>query len=177
MRFLLLLAGLLCLGLGSAAVCAAETVPPGNSAATQYTETFPTSQGNQASGTGGRHPSPSRVLGAPQAHRLRALGARGQAAAALAAATAPPRAQPSGRRVATGRGSEDRVVAEGRAVPTQRLRLSDPGSSSGLGAAVGQATGISAGGAAGLLLPTVLLAVLVWATAFARRRRQARPAS
>ncbi|HET8566499.1 MAG TPA: hypothetical protein VFL77_08510 [Solirubrobacterales bacterium] len=167
MRALALLGGLFCLYLGPAAVCGAETVPPGNSAAAQYTETYPTSQGNEQGGSGGSHRSPARTLGSRNAGRLEALGPQGRAAAALAAATAPSPAQPgAGAGPAGGRGGG---APAGRSTPAERL--SEPGGSSAIGDALGQAVGVSAGGGTGLVLPAALLAVLAWAAAYAWRRR------
>jgi hypothetical protein len=81
----------------------AETVvPPGNSAATQYTETFPTPSGNaevnspiSGGGRGGHHPSngggrsPEKVLGSDTAHQLEEHGQDGQSVATLATEAAP----------------------------------------------------------------------------------------
>ena len=73
------------------AAAAAAPVPPGNSAATQYTEAFPTAGGQAESrerqGSQGREPS--EVLGKDNAQRLESQGAAGEAAAAIAAETAP----------------------------------------------------------------------------------------
>lgn len=135
----------------SATAMAQRVVPPGNSAANQYTETYPTAGGG-AEGTGGGGRSPAAALGSRNAARLEALGAQGRAAAALAAATAPGSHAVEGRRA---RGS---VLAE-------------PGGSSGLGEAVGAATGTSQG-LPGLLLPLAIGAAALGSLAFLWRRRR-----
>ena len=68
-----------------APVAGAETVvPPGNSAVTQYTESFPTSGGNTKSNSGiNGDASPSKVLGARNAHKLESKGQVGQEVATL----------------------------------------------------------------------------------------------
>jgi len=75
------------------AVAGAEyLVPPGNSAATQYTEAVPTAGGPKATGNS-RHgkagKTPKQVLGHKNAAKLDAQGPEGRAAAEVAAETAP----------------------------------------------------------------------------------------
>lgn len=74
---------------------AGQVVPPGNSAATQYTQVFPTSGGNVEvgntigeSGAGGGK-KPSQVIGKKTAQELESQGAEGAAVAQLAAESAP----------------------------------------------------------------------------------------
>jgi hypothetical protein len=62
-------------------------VPPDNSAANQYTESFPGAGGE--SGGKRKHVSPGDTLGARNADRLEKHGAAGKAAAEVAAQTAP----------------------------------------------------------------------------------------
>jgi hypothetical protein len=74
---------------------AGEVVPPGNSAATQYTQVFPTSGGNVAVGTsigesnGGRQKPPAQVIGKKTTQELESQGPEGKAVAQLAAESAP----------------------------------------------------------------------------------------
>src|SRR3954469_21624068 len=174
---------------------AAETVvPPGNGAATQYTEGFPTSSGNAVSGNGinggGRRSSPSHVLGHSNAEKLEGEGQVGKETARVAAETAPSRAGPSpapaSRRsggspqdtagggnagqVAANDGGDSGVQTQSLVQHTGRSAESGDGSS-GLGEVIGQATG-SSSGESGLLLPLVLLAAVVGAFAYAWRRRR-----
>jgi hypothetical protein len=77
-------------------------VPPGNSAATQYTEQFPTAGGNAKSnagingGGGGSAKPPSKVLGHENAQKLESKGPVGTEVAKLAAESAPVSATPAG---------------------------------------------------------------------------------
>jgi MYXO-CTERM domain-containing protein len=78
-----------------------QVVPPGNSAATQYTQAFPTSGGNVVSGTsigqpngGGGHKSPSKVIGKQTTEELESQGSEGKAVAELAAEGAPETSEP-----------------------------------------------------------------------------------
>jgi cobalamin biosynthesis Mg chelatase CobN len=74
---------------------AGEVVPPGNSAATQYTQVFPTSGGNVAVGTsigesnGGGQKPPAKVIGKKTTQELESQGPEGKAVAQLAAESAP----------------------------------------------------------------------------------------
>ncbi|HSS32198.1 MAG TPA: hypothetical protein VLL27_02850 [Solirubrobacterales bacterium] len=80
-----------------ATVAAAEIVPPGNSAVNQYTETFPTSKGEEKSElekkTGVK---PGDVLGAGKTRKLDEKGAAGKAVAQFTAETAPTSSSDSG---------------------------------------------------------------------------------
>lgn len=134
---------------------AQRVVPPGNSAANQYTETFPT-PGGSGLVTGGSHRSPAEILGARNARRLEALGAEGQAAAALAAATAPIRRTAGGQ---SGSGNDGAKAGE-------------PAGSSGLGEVIVHATGLSSTGQTGLLLPLVLVAAVVGSLVFLWRQKR-----
>lgn len=72
---------------------AENIVPPGNSAATQYTETFPTAGGNAAiknsSIGGGEKRSPDKVLGHSTTKKLEEHGNEGRAVVELASEGAP----------------------------------------------------------------------------------------
>lgn len=131
---------------------AVKLVPPGNSAANQYTETLPGPGGGSPSSEVKSGAPPAKVLGAANAARLEALGPEGQAAARLAATTAPH---------AVGKGEPGGV----KAAPV-------PSGSSGLGQVLRQLTGTSGSGGMGLLLPLVIVLALGGSLGFfvARRR-------
>jgi len=165
-------------------VAAAETVvPPGNSAATQYTETFPTSNGeadlNQ--GINGGEVDPSKVLGAENARRLESAGAEGRQVAMIAAATAPPAPETEsggghpashGAGAGSGRGSGGSGGAPQNGSQERRnVRVDQPSGSSGLGQVLGQATGTDSG-RLGLWLPLLIVATIAWALAYAWRQRR-----
>lgn len=185
------------LALPSSAI-AEEVVPPGNSAATQYTEAIPTAGGPKQTGRPKhRHSqSPSKVLGARNAHKLDSRGATGHAVATLAAETAPaptPAATESAPRAASphreGAGQPAGAGSRGGGPapkPTQPRHETGgappageqapagahlPNGSSGFGQVLAKATGTSSG-ETGLLLPLALLATLAWAVAYALRRRK-----
>lgn len=157
------LAAVVAIALQPVAASAQPVVPPGNSAANQYTETYPTAGGNTPTGNGSA-PSPAKALGTRNARRLQALGPQGRAAAAVAAATAPAVEieAASGR---PHRGSSPKKNAEDS--PT----MAHPGGSSGLSEVIGQATGSSSSGRMGLLLPLIILGVIAWSIAHVWRRR------
>lgn len=101
MRKAILLAFAL-LALAVPAGAAAQIVPPGNSAAAQYTETFPTSQGEKdTQGQRKKHVTPEKVIGKEKTKALEAQGPEGEAVADFAAETAPITSgggeEPSGR--------------------------------------------------------------------------------
>lgn len=143
-----ILAAALVLAATPGSALALKLVPPGNSAADQYTETLPGTQGGVPTDEIGRGESPAKVLGSSNAARLEALGEEGRAAAELAAATAPGRAG----------------VGEATAAP---------GSSSGLSEVLGQVTGTSGSGGMGMLLPLAIALALAGSLAFAVGRRRA----
>lgn len=135
---------------------AQRVVPPGNSAVTQYTQTFPTGGGNSAARHRG-HRSPAKVLGAATARRMQATGPTGSAAANLAAATAPG---------ATRAGGPNATQALLRA-PHGAM----PAGSSGLRKVLAQATGSSDSGELGLLLPLLILAAISGSAVYFWRHR------
>jgi hypothetical protein len=175
------------------AASAAPLVPPGNSAANQYTETFPTTGGNaEAKGKG--KATPGAVLGAGNTKKLDSKGKQGREAAAVVAATAP---QPvTGSTAGEETGGEDSSVAGGGAKggsgsggqPDGGSAASGGGGSgstsgdgaeaagsegsSGIGEVLGQATGSSSSGGIGLLLPLIVLGSIAWAVAFFLRRKR-----
>lgn len=140
---------------------AAAAVPPGNSGADEYAESFPGAGGNQPSANPERDSqptTPSRALGEENAERLEAAGPDGRAAAQLAASTAPGRAGDSPR---AGRG-------DGKPL---RESLRDSNGDGVLGVAT-KALGGSGSGGMGILLPAILFATLALATGAAIARRQ-----
>lgn len=181
--------------LASPALASAESiVPPGNSAATQYTETFPSSQGNVEvnSGIGGGGRSPEQALGKPTAHALESQGREGRAVAALAAEAAPggaagePGNGGSGHHgAAAGAGGSNGAGGSGGsgasspggsgsgALPSGSgaVAVSASSGSGGLGQVVSHAT-LSDSGEMGVFLPLILTAALIWSVLYAWRRRQ-----
>jgi hypothetical protein len=133
-------------------------VPPGNSAASQYTEAFPTAGGAATTKKRG-HRSPAKVLGPDKVRRLKAEGPQGQEVAAVVAATAPSAIQ------------ADRAP---RAESGPGPRGEDPSGSSGLREVIAQATGSSDSGQMGILLPLLILGAFICSAAyFWHQRRRA----
>lgn len=71
------------------AAAAAQIVPPGNSAAAQYTETIPTSQGEKNAQGPKQHVNPNDVIGSKNTKKLEEQGPEGAAVAEFTAETAP----------------------------------------------------------------------------------------
>jgi hypothetical protein len=179
------------LSLAAMAVCAAPllpvasaaVIPPGNSAANQYTEAFPTTGGSTPTGGKG-HTTPAKALGAKNAKRLEAQGAEGRAAAEVAAATAPV-VRPGGSSPARGSSLLHGTARSGTQPTTSAGQSSTrvsghpprgssgaSGGSSGVGEVLAQATGSSSSGRLGLFLPLLIAAAIVWSVAYAFRRRR-----
>lgn len=174
-----------------ASAVAAAYVPPGNSAATQYTEAVPTAGGPKATGNSKHRQSstPDKVLGKRNAEKLDAQGQEGKEAAEVAAATAPDTSA-----VETGSGGAsqgngaagtgDSKPENGAGSPSRQddgassatTRSSDPDGSSALGEVASQVTGSSSSGGIGLLLPLAIVAAVAGAIAYLIRQRR-RPAS
>lgn len=157
----LIAAGLLAL---SAPTAGAAVVPPGNSAANQYTESFPTAGGQatpgktiRAQGGGGS----SQALSGAEAQQLEAAGPTGRALAEVVAETAPTGVAPTGS-AAKG----DRADAE---PGTANRAEQSPEGSSALREVLGQAAGSSGGTSP--LLPILILATLIGAAAYWMRHR------
>lgn len=164
------------IGLPAAASAEEAVIPPGNSAANQYTEAYPTPGGDKKSDEAATHRSPVSVLGGRNATKLQRQGPAGRAAASLAAATAPappPSADADGRgadrpgdrdsgSATRGDAAGDRAGAVGGAGGRMPASLPTDGGSSALSSAFEQATGLSSGGGAGLLLPAILLATILF---------------
>lgn len=176
-----------------AAVAMGEVIPPGNSAATQYTEAIPTPGGDKKTDEAAHHRSPVKVLGNSNTRKLRQQGPDGHAAAETAAATAPapvasetPVAPPSeskdegaveggsGSSAGSGKGDGGGPAAQktqpssSASAPTTDLSSG----SSGVGSAIEQATGLSTSGQSGMLLPLVILATIVLSIAYLWRQRR-----
>jgi len=149
---------------------AAYLVPPENSAATQYTEAYPTAGGNRnIEATERRNRSPEEVLGGDKARKLESQGPAGEAAAELAAATAPIAAGVSSP--ASGDRRDGGADGAAGAEPGRDAAAASEGSSP-LGEVIGEATGSSSDGGMGLLLPLAIVAAIVWAMAYLWRDRK-----
>jgi hypothetical protein len=171
----------------------AALVPPGNSAANQYTETFPTTGGNaEAKGKG--KVTPGDVLGSRNAKKLDSAGKRGREAAAVVAATAPPAAiapaegggdpgaggggDPgaggggAGAAPTGGAGEDGSATGSGSGPGLSQAVAEGASGSSGFSEVLGQATGSSSSGGTGLLLPLIVLASTIGALVFFLRRRR-----
>jgi hypothetical protein len=150
----------------SAPAAGAAVVPPGNSAANQYTEAFPTAGGQATPGKtirGQAGGGSTQALSGEEARQLEAAGPAGRALAEVVAETAPAGVAPSGS-AATGGG--DSGGAPGGA---NRAEQSQPEGSSAFREVLGQAAGSS--GDTGLLLPILVLATVIAAAAYWMRNR------
>jgi hypothetical protein len=189
------LATIVTVGLFAAPAAAATVeeavVPPSNSAATQYTETFPTSGGDTKTDQRSGHHSPAKVLGSHNAKKLEKQGPEGRAAAELAAATAPsstatvkPTQPPAGQGGSGGgpgggqsggggeAGGTPNGGAGGGGDETAHPAAPEPAGSSGLGETLGQATGFSSTPQSSALLPLAILATVLWSLAYLWRQRR-----
>jgi hypothetical protein len=150
-------------------VLAAGTVaPPGQSAIDEYLETVPTAGGgtgaDKAPASGG--PAAAKVIPAKALKRLQASGADGEAAAALAGATAPP--TPAKKRSSSP--SSDIApsdVSESRGSGAASVT----GSSDGLPTVVAKAV-TGSGGGLGVGLPLLLVGIALGAAATSLLRRR-----
>jgi hypothetical protein len=191
-----LLAATIAIAAAPASAQAEALVPPGNSAATQYTEAIPTAGGPKATGKPQhRHgSSPTKVLGTHNTAKLDAQGPQGKETAEVAAATAPNPVAPAspGTGEATGHGSSSQTEGGGStgsargggqasgnhsgatagSSTANHPPTSEPGGSSGLGEVIGQATGSSSSGQLGLILPLAIVAVIAWSIAYLHRQRK-----
>jgi hypothetical protein len=180
----------------TAATTEEAVVPPSNSAANQYTETFPTSGGDKKTDQKPTHRSPVKVLGSQNTRKLEEQGPEGKAAAEAAAATAPtpitttpptpvhePSAQSNGGGSAGGGEGGHGKGNDGQSVPRHvsgtangpgnvSAPVPEPSGSSGLGSAIEQATGLSTSGSSGMLLPLVILTTILWSLAYLWRQRR-----
>jgi hypothetical protein len=167
----LLVAAIVALCLPAAAT-AAEPVPAGNPAATQYTEAFPTAGGprNAEGSQNGNGARPNQVLGERNTRRLESQGEAGREAAALAAETAP--SQSGGNTGSASNGGKGNVNGAGSGARARDGGTGSDGGGSGLGEVLGQATGSSSGGGISPLLPLVILGTIAWALAYLLRQRK-----
>lgn len=163
--------------LAAAPAAGAETlVPPENSAAFQYTETFPTTGGDKETDKVDNRSGAS--LDATKAKRLKEQGPAGRAVAAIVATTAPGTTAPateggnsgSGDRAEGGKQGES-GVNDGAYADSGTGADRGAKGSSGLGEVIEQATGSSASGEMGLLLPLLIVAALAWSIASLWRQR------
>ena len=182
------------------AVAAAEYyVPPANSAANQYTESFP-GAGGESHGKG-KKVTPGTALGAGNAEKLEKKGPAGKAAAEIAAETAPPQLVDQASNGSEGDSktnsngqSGDKADEEGKGEGgsgaagtggsnggssggggnSAAANVQQPQGSSGLGQVLGQATGVNDGNV-GLWLPLAIVLTLVGSSAYWVRMRNAQP--
>lgn len=169
-------------------------VPPGNSAANQYTETLP-SAGGDSGGKKKDKASPAATLGAGNAKKLEDQGPSGKAAAQLAAETAPAtvpvtetasndsggngQAAGGGGKSGNGggsggSGSGKTANGAGSGSATTTVQVDEPSGSSGIGAVLGQATGSADDGSLGLWLPVAIIAAIAGSVAYLVRTRPGR---
>jgi len=157
-------------------------VPPGNSAANQYTETLPSAGGDSGGKKKGKA-TPAATLGAGNAKKLESQGASGKAAAQLAAETAPatvpvtetPSAGSGGNGIPGGAGGKSANGGGSSPAPTT-VGVDEPSGSSGIGAVLGQATGSADDGSLGLWLPVAIVAAIAGSIAYLLRSRPGRTA-
>lgn len=166
-----------------AAAAAEYYVPPANSAANQYTESFP-GAGGESSGKR-KKVTPGAALGGDNAKKLTAKGPAGEATAEMAAETAPPQIVDSGSGGSadgtgdSGQGGDDDSESGAGAPGTggnsgdnAPAKAQQPEGSSGFGQVLGQATGASDGNL-GLWLPLAIVLTLIGSVAYWVRSRQA----
>lgn len=199
MRTAIGIASLVAFAALSPVATAATVVPPGNSAATQYTETFPTSNGEADVNKeiDASNLNPSKVLGKDKTRALENQGSDGKQVAIITAVTAPhPVAEePVGEETDQGSQDKKQVPAKGQGnggngggnqgrqpqsnsggrteVPADTsVTVAQPSGSSGIGEIVGQATGANSG-QLGLLLPLIIIGTVVVSLTYGWRQRRA----
>lgn len=154
---------------------AAPVVPPENSAATQYTEAFPTAGGPKDTGHTegrGKERSPDEVLGRSRTGRLEAQGAQGRAVAEVVAETAPASLSQQSVDGKPKRSNDQGQVGKPADGSDLAARTAGDSGSSGLGEVAAQATGSSSSGQMGLLLPLLIAAAVLWAAIYWSRQRK-----
>jgi hypothetical protein len=186
----LLATSLAAIAVPAAAAAEEAIVPPGNSAATQYTQAFPTPGGEKESNDDEGKVKVADVLGARDTKRLEQKGPTGKAVAEFTAETAPAPVVEGGSgtsdkgedRPADSSKGEERggdgakegqaagVAGNGTSGGSGGGSVDVPAGSSGIGQVASEATGISAG-KLGLWLPLFLIAAAVWALAYFFRQR------
>lgn len=162
----------------------AARVPPGNSAATQYSETVPGAGGEEGSretgksSTGQEGSGGKSTVSGQTATEFEELGPEGEAALNFANSSG------TGPQAAGGDGGKDPGDKEGGVVETGPGDFGTPGGaelsaessgSSGVGEVLGGAVGTSGGGL-GFLQPLILATILVAGSAYVLRRRGRGPA-
>lgn len=165
----------------------AANVPPGNSAATQYTEAFPTAGGQQDAENKGKGSNrhPAKALGADNAQRLESQGPEGRAAAEIAAETAPvtsvvDESSPPAEAEEESGGSAGKDGGNGgnqghvpdRGSQEQVSPATTANGSSGLGEVIAHASGASSSDQTGLLLPLLIGGALAWSLVLLVRQRR-----
>lgn len=189
------IASLLAFAALSPVAVAGTVVPPGNSAATQYTETFPTSGGEADVNKeiDASNLEPSKVLGKHKTQALENQGNDGKQVAIITAVTGPRSVAPEPTAEETDQGSHHAKpkptpshgggdpahqsqtnsgagTGEGPSDPT--VTVAQPSGSSGLGEVLGQATGANSG-QLGLLLPLIIIGTVVASLTYGWRQRRA----
>lgn len=180
------------------AAAAEYYVPPANSAANQYTESFPGAGGE--SGGKRKGATPGTALGAGNAKKLEAKGPAGKAAAEIAAETAPPQlvdhgssggegtGKSGGNGQTGGKGDGQSEAESSSGAPGTggsnggpsgggkggQANVDQPQGSSGFGQVLGQATGVNDGNL-GLWLPLAIVLTLIGSVAYWVRTRHAQP--
>jgi hypothetical protein len=143
---------------------AAPLLPPGNSAANQYSQTLPGPGGEEQATGRTNHRKPQQVVGKSTAEKLEHLGADGEAALRLTSETAPQGTHPRGHRGSSGK--------KGSGAGSADSGGSSSGGSSGLGEVLGQASGTETSGGMGVFQPLIILLALVAASGYAVGRRR-----
>lgn len=187
----------------AAPAAAEQIVPPGNSAANQYTEAFPTARGEEMQS--GDELNAKDVLGARDTKKLEQHGKTGREVAQFAAETAPApvssttspsagdtetgSADRGGKQGGNGQGKQGDKADEaattrgaggsgsgsGPTAGSGSTSVDQPAGSSGVGEVVSEATGVSAG-RLGLWLPLIVIGAAIWAAVYFIRQRQHRVA-
>jgi hypothetical protein len=153
-------------------------IPPGNSAANQYTEAYPTAGGDSGGKQGKGRATPADTLGTANAKRLESKGQTGAEVAAVAAETAPPpiAEQPGGGSdKGDGPGQTGGANGGGGSEPSRTAPTDSTSGSSAIGEVVAQATGSADDGNLGPLLPIVVLATVAGSIAYLARRHRTGP--
>jgi hypothetical protein len=154
-----------------------QVVPPGNSAANQYTEAIPTTDGEKKTTKKDEKRNPAAVLGPRKAHKLEAAGPEGRRAAAIAAATSPVPESDRSEGASVGNGDTARQRpnrnAKHPSSEGERSQPIDVEGSSGLGNVVKQATGWS--GQGGPIVSIAIIAAIAGSLLYLWRRKRPLP--
>jgi len=161
-RTVLCAAAILLAAPATAAPAAEFLIPEDNSAVNQYTEGFPTGGGDRDADDPDRAAKPGKTIGAAATNRLRQAGPEGEAAALVAAETAPPVGDGNG-------GSRGRDSVTRNRGGHSRNGGGEPEGAPPVGELAATATGTASG--IGLLLPLAIVATLVWGVGHAWRNR------